>query len=100
MFLFYFFSDRGRHTICLSDWSSDVCSSDLADVGVSGTEYGAELRHRLSLRLGRVREGRGGVVVDGEHFATQLAEPARREQREIGRASGRGRVEDLVVAGV
>src|SRR5947199_3627363 len=25
-----FFSSRRRHTICLSDWSSDVCSSDLA----------------------------------------------------------------------
>src|SRR5205085_1363135 len=43
--------------------------------------YGAQLRHRLSLRLRRVREERGGVVVDGEHFATQLAEPARREKR-------------------
>src|SRR5471030_1944086 len=25
----FFFSSRRRHTICLSDWSSDVCSSDL-----------------------------------------------------------------------
>src|SRR5262245_39593600 len=24
----FFFSSRRRHTICLSDWSSDVCSSD------------------------------------------------------------------------
>src|SRR5438045_9739714 len=35
IFLFYFFffcfffSSRRRHTRCLSDWSSDVCSSDL-----------------------------------------------------------------------
>src|SRR5262245_36321065 len=28
--LFFFFSSRRRHTRCLSDWSSDVCSSDLA----------------------------------------------------------------------
>src|SRR5947199_4800127 len=28
VFLF-FFSSRRRHTRCLSDWSSDVCSSDL-----------------------------------------------------------------------
>src|ERR1035438_10822931 len=28
-FLFVFFSSRRRHTRCLSDWSSDVCSSDL-----------------------------------------------------------------------
>src|SRR5258706_8786192 len=27
--LFFFFSSRRRHTILVSDWSSDVCSSDL-----------------------------------------------------------------------
>src|SRR5262245_62319226 len=27
--LCFFFSSRRRHTRCLSDWSSDVCSSDL-----------------------------------------------------------------------
>src|ERR1039458_9728267 len=27
--IFFFFSSRRRHTRCLSDWSSDVCSSDL-----------------------------------------------------------------------
>src|SRR5438045_9495024 len=31
-FVFFFFSSRRRHTRCLSDWSSDVCSSDLHDV--------------------------------------------------------------------
>src|ERR1039458_7496147 len=28
-----FFSSRRRHTRCLSDWSSDVCSSDLGSIG-------------------------------------------------------------------
>src|SRR5256884_7243919 len=28
--LFFFFSSRRRHTRCSRDWSSDVCSSDLA----------------------------------------------------------------------
>src|SRR5438045_8537575 len=28
-YCFFFFSSRRRHTRCLSDWSSDVCSSDL-----------------------------------------------------------------------
>src|SRR5437899_4177468 len=31
---FFFFSSRRRHTRCLSDWSSDVCSSDLG-IGMS-----------------------------------------------------------------
>src|SRR5258705_6768937 len=30
----FFFSSRKRHTRCLSDWSSDVCSSDLVGVDV------------------------------------------------------------------
>src|SRR5262245_19061355 len=35
-FVSFFFSSRRRHTRCLSDWSSDVCSSDLCFVIVSG----------------------------------------------------------------
>src|ERR1035441_6786965 len=31
--LSFFFSSRRRHTRCLSDWSSDVCSSDLNHKG-------------------------------------------------------------------
>src|SRR5258705_6753280 len=30
LFVFFFFSSRRRHPRCLSDWSSDVCSSDLS----------------------------------------------------------------------
>src|SRR2546429_5354250 len=30
MCCFFFFSSRRRHTRCSRDWSSDVCSSDLA----------------------------------------------------------------------
>src|SRR5882724_2578969 len=41
----FFFSSRRRHTRCLSDWSSDVCSSDLQvlDVGIG---------HHHTLRAG------------------------------------------------
>src|SRR5438045_7276111 len=34
-FFFFFFSSRRRHTRCLSDWSSDVCSSDLKSMPAS-----------------------------------------------------------------
>src|SRR5436189_2204235 len=30
-FFFFFFSSRRRHTRYIGDWSSDVCSSDLAE---------------------------------------------------------------------
>src|SRR2546430_8988033 len=39
--IFFFFSSRRRHTIFDCDWSSDVCSSDLAAldrVGLEGSE--------------------------------------------------------------
>src|ERR1035438_10685995 len=32
--MYFFFSSRRRHTRCLSDWSSDVCSSDLSPPGI------------------------------------------------------------------
>src|SRR6478752_10307217 len=37
---FFFFSSRRRQTRCSRDWSSDVCSSDLA--GTSATVPGVE----------------------------------------------------------
>src|SRR5258706_6874725 len=47
MFCFFFFSSRRRHTRLVSDWSSDVCSSDLNQIGqVTGlawTEVGGDL---------------------------------------------------------
>src|SRR2546429_3456855 len=33
--LVFFFSSRRRHTRCSRDWSSDVCSSDLAEFAVT-----------------------------------------------------------------
>src|ERR1035441_10376042 len=38
--LIFFFSSRRRHTRCLSDWSSDVCSSDLGDQRVDRVAIG------------------------------------------------------------
>src|ERR1035438_9066060 len=64
------FSSRRRHTRCLSDWSSDVCSSDL-------------WRQR------------------GEQPGRDPCRAQRRDEprTQIGRASGRERVEISVVAG-
>src|SRR2546429_3615337 len=35
----FFFSSRRRHTRCSRDWSSDVCSSDLAQVRVEPEHF-------------------------------------------------------------
>src|SRR5205814_6163370 len=73
----FFFSSRRRHTRCLSDWSSDVCSSDLADVAEG--------------RLPRPRGLAGGPQ---RH---PRADPRARGGRQIGRASCRERVWTEVV---
>src|SRR5437899_6360022 len=38
----FFFSSRRRHTRCLSDWSSDVCSSDLAEPAVANAQFDSD----------------------------------------------------------
>src|SRR5438034_10755357 len=51
-FLFFFFSSRRRHTRSLCDWSSDVCSSDLADI----------TRFAQTLAAKGLQAGTGGLV--------------------------------------
>src|SRR5262245_66084830 len=72
----FLLSSRRRHTSCLSDWSSDVCSSDLpARLRPAG-------RRRGGARTGGVRHDRGG---------TRGGDPLARGK--IGRASCRERGE-------
>src|ERR1039458_2351646 len=47
----FFFSSRRRHTRCLSDWSSDVCSSDLLNSG--------SLRPFVHQAIHPIRDGNG-----------------------------------------
>src|SRR6266508_220981 len=71
---FFFFSSRRRHTRWPRDWSSDVCSSDLAQRGVV-----VESRQR-------VRRATAGADADDDVLRTDT------RRREIGRASCRERV--------
>src|SRR5262249_60106462 len=85
----FFFSSRRRHTRLVSDWSSDVCSSDL----------GPRRRSRGSLRVGleAIRE----IVAAAHRLAKQDARDRERllhDAREIGRASWREREEGRRVA--
>src|SRR5947199_5054200 len=50
MMMFFFFSSRRRHTRCLSDWSSDVCSSDLTIWGIVPLYSGLLLNEMTSGR--------------------------------------------------
>src|SRR5471030_3458290 len=60
-FFFFFFSSRRRHTRCLSDWSSDVCSSDLRVQRSGASFWGCE---PPAAKRRRSEERRVGKSVD------------------------------------
>src|SRR5262249_59567318 len=81
LFLF-FFSSRRRHTRLVSDWSSDVCSSDLFGAGSRGdveraAARAAELAEALDDReaLAMVTYYHGVITMLGE----------RSEERRVGK---------------
>src|SRR5205814_6723092 len=93
---FFFFSSRRRHTRCLSDWSSDVCSSDLVTLAwtlfftlwLSYEDYGNGYRALVAQMKARFPAGAGCVA------SRDLGEPQRamlEYHGEIGRASCRER---------
>src|SRR6202451_4805879 len=58
----FFFSRRRRHTRYSGDWSSDVCSSDLAGSSWRTTAYSIRCQTRRSHLLGQDRKS----VVEGK----------------------------------
>src|SRR3546814_12737444 len=103
---FFFFKQKTAYEMRISDWSSDVCSSDL----FADEEYIVEplfalllarafaglklrvaerigLRHRFGHRLAGVADSRHHHLVIDEIHAPWMAEKGK-----IGRASGRERV--------
>src|SRR5262245_66659800 len=98
---FFFFSSRRRHTRCLSDWSSDVCSSDLqighdaaTDCRIAVTRRAEGVEHDLSLmrelhvadESRGLREGGGGWRVGQLRAAAELeCQHARSEERRVGK---------------
>src|SRR5262245_65017955 len=89
IYIFFFFSSRRRHTRCLSDWSSDVCSSDL---GI-GRKKAEKLVVELGDRFKDVPVEISSAPRPGEdalQALVGLGYPAAVAE-EIGRASCRGR---------
>src|SRR5204863_6572400 len=88
---FFFFSSRRRHTRSLRDWSSDVCSSDLAVINAkefggvfalddAGTEW-----RQVSAGLGgrdvfSLQQTRAGILVAGTQDGL-----FRSEERRVGK---------------
>src|SRR3546814_9139560 len=52
--VFFFFKQKTAYEMRISDWSSDVCSSDLAAPAVPDIGDYAEHQHRQDHRVGRM----------------------------------------------
>src|SRR5947209_12586771 len=59
----FFFSSRRRHTRYWRDWSSDVCSSDLAERVGETRETGGNARSRIDSRVAVTVVVIGGTLV-------------------------------------
>src|ERR1019366_10196216 len=83
-----FFSSRRRHTRLVSDWSSDVCSSDLT--ARKRREQGADRRHhhREAARHPTKERAEEADETDGRLALGQ--DVARRGEEGYGRERGRG----------
>src|SRR5947199_4718884 len=84
----FFFSSRRRHTRCLSDWSSDVCSSDLRAIEVDTAELhrAAEPPDELSARnFGVVERNRQDRSFAAGLTADPMSLECRSEERRVGK---------------
>src|SRR3546814_13216578 len=118
MYLFFFFKQKTAYEMRISDWSSDVCSSDLVDQPAARLHPGSppsrghseskagltalflavrfQVKHRIVAALGHQAEPAGDFLI-GLDLAAQVAAEAVLValfvgDHAIGRASCRGRV--------
>src|SRR3546814_3397987 len=93
--VFFFFKQKTAYEMRISDWSSDVCSSDLEHIGFGHCEAGT-LPGQKGNRSGRVADERRAALRPALH--SDLADPVDVDcpglfhRRQIGRASCRERV--------
>src|SRR3546814_2188970 len=91
--VFFFFQQKTAYEMRISDWSSDVCSSDLnAAPGVLRDEVGQAARIPVPPQELRIHGHHAVMGVDPVDLADLLGRPHRRYRKEIGRASCRERV--------
>src|SRR3546814_3797457 len=84
VYLFFFFKQKTAYEMRISDWSSDVCSSDLdPSVGAAASGPAGRVVQALTTPT-------GGVPLRVENDRARL--PVRCDAEEIGRASCRERV--------
>src|SRR2546430_7202386 len=91
MLVFFFFSSRRRHTRFDCDWSSDVCSSDLALPGEPAIEI-ALIVQADEFEAAALAGLRRVLANEAAQVATRLIRLGQDLPLEIGRASCRERV--------
>src|SRR3546814_10352293 len=89
--IFVFFKQKTAYEMRISDWSSDVCSSDLRRLPAHAQRQGIDhqieaVRAVVEGKIGRIGETR---KTDGMVFALQRKLIEQRACLQIGRASGR-----------
>src|SRR5688500_20401644 len=89
---FFFFSSRRRHTRLQGDWSSDVCSSDLADRVVAMVLRQALTVATIGAVLGGLIAIAAGVVIQAQLFGVPGVDVrtlggSRSEERRVGKES-------------
>src|SRR5205814_6901575 len=91
-----FFSSRRRHTRCLSDWSSDVCSSDLIVADCESEPTPGQIRRdadlalavvarfAIALAVAELHVEHVDLVITGEDV-TLAVDKKRSEERRVGK---------------
>src|SRR3712207_7518034 len=89
--IFFFFSSRRRHTRYWRDWSSDVCSSDLAAKDESEANGVANLIERRWSRSGSdtadllMSRASEALKAKDQALAVELLDRVRSEERRVGK---------------
>src|SRR3546814_5379719 len=95
--LFFFFKQKTAYEMRISDWSSDVCSSDLIAVTAEVASYAHTKGVAVEGELGTIGGSEDGrirteIVLADPDKAVEFVERTGVDVLEIGRASGRERV--------
>src|SRR3546814_2816042 len=95
-FLFFFFKQKTAYEMRISDWSSDVCSSDLGlisyDEAIRNADSANELRLAIKLKSQRGEPERAAAIglslhemPSAEETEAQRREELRSEERRVGK---------------